>query len=39
MSRAMGNAPSMDFVTPLIDTADMLKSITYVIRSRKRRKK
>jgi hypothetical protein len=38
MSRRMGYAPSTDFVTPLIDTGDMLKSITYVIRSRKERK-
>jgi hypothetical protein len=28
LSRQMGAAPSMDFVTPLIDTGDMLKSIT-----------
>lgn len=39
LSRSKGNAPSMDFVTPLIDTGDMLKSITYAIRSRKQRKK
>jgi hypothetical protein len=38
LSRSMGAKPSMDFVTPLIDTGDMLKSITYVIRSRKERK-
>lgn len=39
LSRSMGEAPSMDFVTPLIDTSDMLKSITYAIRSRKKRSK
>lgn len=39
LSRSMGEAPSMDFVTPLIDTGDMLKSITYAIRSRKKRSK
>ena len=38
LSRKMGEAPSMDFVTPLIDTGDLLKSITYAIRQRKRRK-
>lgn len=37
LSRSKGHAPSTDYVKPLIDTADMLKSITYVIRSRKKR--
>lgn len=39
LSRKMGNAPSMDFVKPLIDTGDLLKSITYVIRPKSAREK
>ena len=34
--RAAGWTPSVDFVKPLIDTAGMLNSVTYVIRPRKR---
>ena len=36
--RARGLDPSMVFARPLIDTGEMRKSITYAIRSRKRRK-
>lgn len=32
-------APSMQWALPLIDTAEMLKSITYVIRNRRQRRK
>lgn len=39
LSRSKGNAPGVAFVKPLIDTGDLLKSISYVIRSRKRRKR
>lgn len=37
-NRLAGVAPSLDLAKPLIDTGEMRKSITYVIRSRKRRK-
>ena len=37
--RAEGKEPSMVFARPLIDTGEMRKSITYVIRSRKKRKR
>ncbi len=36
-SRAMGNAPSTDFAKPLIDTGQLYRSITFVIRKRKER--
>lgn len=39
LSRSKGNAPSTDFVKPLTDTGEMKKSVKYVIRSRKKRKK
>lgn len=38
LSRKKGYAPSTGFVKPLIDTGDLLKSLTYAIRSRRRRK-
>src|SRR3954471_11052796 len=36
--RAEGLAPSVDFAKPLIDTGELRKSITYVLRSRRRRR-
>lgn len=37
-NRAAGLPPSLDLAKPLIDTGEMRKSITYVIRSRKKRR-
>lgn len=37
-ARGMDPIPGMQLAKPLIDTSDMLKSIKYVIRSRKKRK-
>lgn len=36
--RAQGFAPSTDYAKPLVETGEMRKSITYVIRSRRRRR-
>lgn len=36
--RAKGEAPSTAFAKPLVDTGEMRNAITYVIRSRKKRK-
>jgi hypothetical protein len=38
-NRASGMAPSTQLAKPLIDTGELRNSITYVIRSRKDRKK
>jgi hypothetical protein len=37
LSRSKGNAPSNDFVTPLVDTGAMRNAVNYVIRSRMKR--
>lgn len=37
-NRAQGLAPGMEHAKPLIDTGEMRKSITYVLRSRRRRR-
>lgn len=37
-NRMAGLPPSLDLAKPLVDTGEMRKSITYVIRQRKRRK-
>lgn len=37
--RAAGYGPSLQLATPLMDTNEMLKSITYVVRNRNRRRK
>jgi hypothetical protein len=36
--RAAGHAPGMEHAKPLVDTGEMRKSITYVLRSRRRRR-
>lgn len=38
-NRNAGQEPSMSLATPLMDTNEMLKSISFVIRDRKRRKR
>jgi hypothetical protein len=39
LSRQHGIAPSMDFAKPLVDTGQLRNAVTYVIRSRKKRRK
>lgn len=37
-SRALGNAPSTEYAKPLIDTGQLYRAVTFVIRARKRRR-
>jgi hypothetical protein len=39
LSRSKGNAPSMDFAKPLVDTAQLRNAVNYAIRARTKRKK
>ncbi len=37
-SRSLGNAPSTEYAKPLIDTGQLYRAVTFVIRARKRRR-